>query len=180
MPSGPKKDTARQERAFEIYYGLGPGRSYPAVARECGVSIATVKSWGRRHGWQARVQERDLEVARAAADRTLQADTEAAKQQMRIVRMAPFHVAKQITEGKVKATMADLDRLIRLERFLANEPDSRTEHVVGDLSGRTREELETMLAEELCLLGKLGLRSKVRRGDSPKRIARENGREGEG
>ena len=149
MGQGLKKETAKQQRAFEHYYGLGFGRSYGAVAKELGVSLATVKLWGRSFGWQERVRERDLEVARTVADRTFQADTESQGQQLQIVRMAMLHVAKAVAEGKVKVTMADLDRLIRLERFLSDEPDSRTEHVFGDLAGKTREELKTILRDEI-------------------------------
>src|SRR4029077_12248762 len=124
-------ETGKQERAFETYYGLGFGRSYAAVAKSLGISEATVKQWGRTLKWQKRVEERDLEVPRTVADRALKGESEHRERQLQIVRMALFHVAKAIAEGKVKATMADLDRLIRLERFLSDEPDSRTEHVVG-------------------------------------------------
>ena len=149
MGQGLKKETARQQRAFEEYYGLGFGRSYGAVAKELGVSLATVKLWGRCFKWQERVRERDLEVARTVADRTFQAGTESQAQQLQIVRMAMLHVAKAVAEGKVKVTMADLDRLIRLERFLSDEPDSRTEHVFGDLAGKSREDLREILVQEI-------------------------------
>ncbi|MDP3939890.1 MAG: hypothetical protein Q8R92_17365 [Deltaproteobacteria bacterium] len=163
-----REENAKHKRAFEAYYALGPGRRYAAVAKDIGVSLPTVKLWGRRFGWQARVQERDLDVARAAADRTFSGEREATRQQIQLVRMALFRAAKAIAEGQVGFTVADIDRLIRLERFLMNEPDSRTEHVVGDLSGRSREELEAMLADEVKLLRRLGLTGKQGRKALPK------------
>jgi transposase len=137
--SAPKRETPRQERAFEVYYGLGYGRSYESVARKLGVSVSTTKLWGRTFEWQRRVRERDLDVARTVADRTIKGETEHKDRQLQIVHMALLQVAKAVAEGKVKANISDLDRLIRLERFLSNEPDSRTEHVIGDFSGKTQE-----------------------------------------
>ncbi len=150
-----RKETAAQERAFEMYYGLGFARSYRAVAKKLGISVATVKLWGGSFTWRKRVGERDLEVARTVSDRTLKGEAETKERQVQIVQMAMIHVAKAIAEAKVKVTIGDLDRLIRLERFLSNEPDSRTEHVIGDLSGRTREELRAMLAQEIEMARKL-------------------------
>jgi len=157
MKQGLKKEGAKQQRAFETYYAQGFGRSYGAVAKELGVSLATVKLWGRSFGWQERVRERDLDVARAVADRTFKGETEDKGQQLQIVRMAMLHVAKAIAEGKVKVTIGDLDRLIRLERFLSDEPDSRTEHVFGDLAGKSKEELRLILAREIEEARKLSL-----------------------
>jgi len=156
MGQGLKKEGAKQQRAFESYYALGFGRSYGSVAKDLGVSLATVKLWGRSFGWQERVRERDLDVARAVADRTFKGETEEKGQQLQIVRMAMLHVAKAIAEGKVKVTIGDLDRLIRLERFLSDEPDSRTEHVFGDLAGKSRDELKAILAEEIEAAKRLG------------------------
>jgi hypothetical protein len=145
-----KREGARQQRAFESYYALGFGRSYASVARELGVSVATVKLWGRSFGWQERVRERDLDVARAVADRTFKGETEGKGEQLKIVRMAMLHVAKEIAERKVRVTIGDLDRLIRLEKFLSDEPDSRVEHTFGDLAGKSREELQLILAQEIA------------------------------
>lgn len=152
-----KKEGSKQQRAFEVYYAAGFGRSYAAVAKELGVSAATVKLWGRSFGWQERVRERDMDVARAVADRTFKGEAEGKSEQLQIVRMAMLRVAQAIAEGKVKVTIADLDRLIRLERFLSDEPDSRTEHVFGDLSGKSREELQAMLAQEIAAATELSV-----------------------
>jgi transposase-like protein len=179
--SAASPESPRQERAFEVYYGLGFGRSYEAVARQLGVSASTIKLWGRTFNWQKRVRERDLNVARTVADRTIKGETETRDRQLQIVHMAMMHVAKAVADRKVKVTMSDLDRLIRLERLLSNEPDSRTEHVIGDLSGRTREELQAMLAKEIEMARKLGFASKdalkKKAGGSP---GQDGGKPGEG
>lgn len=177
MARQPRPEDARRKRAFELYYGLGVGRTYPAVAKEIGVALATVKRWGRVYGWQGRVRERDLEVARSAADRSFQGEVESRARQIQIVGMGLLQVAKAIAEGKVRVTMGDLDRLIRLQRFLSNEPDSRTEHVIGDLSGRSREELQTMLREEMKTLRRLGFSAAKAKGGRPRGACSRKGQE---
>ena len=115
------KEQEHQKKAFEFYYGMGEGRSYRKVAEEFGVSVGTVKMWGRSFGWRRRIGERDAEVARAIADRSLKDGTERTARNRKIVEMGLVQVAKAIAEGKVKATLSDLDRLIRLEEFLKDE-----------------------------------------------------------
>jgi hypothetical protein len=109
------------KKAFEFYYGLGEGRSYKLVAGEFGVVLGTVKMWGRVFGWKQRCHERDAEVARAMADRSLEENMESLARNRRIVKMGLIQVAKAVAEGKVKVTMADLDRLVRLEEYLREE-----------------------------------------------------------
>ncbi|MFH1314031.1 MAG: hypothetical protein ABIJ00_12510 [Candidatus Eisenbacteria bacterium] len=105
-------------KAFEFYYGLGEGRSYKLVAQEFGVSLATVKVWGKSFGWRDRVRERDADAARAMADDNLKSSSEKTARNRKIVEMGLIQVAKAIAEGKVKPTISDLDRLVRLEEFL--------------------------------------------------------------
>ena len=62
--------------------------------------------------------------------------------------------------------LGDLDRLIRLESFLRDEPDSRHEIVFGDLRNKSREELQDMIREEMKMLkqlevGETGMRNEA-------------------
>jgi transposase len=109
------------KKAFEFYYGMGEGRNYNKVAEEFGVSVGAVKLWGRSFGWKRRIGERDAEVARALADENTKDGLERATRNRKIVGLALVQVAKAIAEGKVKPTISDLDRLIRLEEFLREE-----------------------------------------------------------
>jgi transposase len=118
------------KKAFEFYYGLGEGRSYKKVAREFGVSLGTVKMWGRTLGWKRRLQERDAEVARALAKRSIEEGMERAARNRKIVEMGLVQVAKAIAEGKIKVTVADLDRLIRLEEFLRDDKHAAGTEIV--------------------------------------------------
>lgn len=108
----------RHKRAFEVYYSQGGNRSHDRVAKELKVSLATVKAWSRSFGWQRRVDERDAQVAREVADRSLSSGIEETERNLKIVRVALMKLAKGIADGKVKMQMGDLDRLIRLETFL--------------------------------------------------------------
>ena len=47
---------------------------------------------------------------------------------------------------------AALDRLIRLESFLRDEPDSRQEIVLPDLRNKSQEELRKMIRGEMEIL----------------------------
>lgn len=117
----------RHKRAFETYYAQGGSRSHDRVAKELSVSLATVKAWSRSFGWQRRVDERDAQVAREVADRSLQSGVDETERNLKIVRVALMKLAKGIADGKVKMQLGDLDRLIRLETFLrdgSSDPDA--------------------------------------------------------
>ena len=115
------REQEHHKKAFEFYYGLGEGRNYSKVAEKFGVSLGAVKAWGRNFGWKRRVGERDGEVARALADQNLKDGVERMARNRKLVEMGLVRVAQAIAEGKVKVTVADLDRLIRLEEFLQED-----------------------------------------------------------
>jgi transposase len=116
------KQREHHEKAFEFYYALGEGRSYRQVAEEFSVSLGTVKLWGRSFDWGRRIAERDANVARAMADRSVKDATERGLRNSKLIEMALVRVAKAIAEGEVKMTVSDLDRLIRLEEYLTEGP----------------------------------------------------------
>ncbi len=57
--------------------------------------------------------------------------------------------------------------LIRLEAFLSNEPDSRQEIVIGELRGKSDEDLRQMLREEMPLLKEIGVEEEEPREIKP-------------
>ncbi len=143
------------ERAFEYYYALGEKRSYEKVATEFGVSLSTVKLWGKSFRWKERIRERDIEVARQMASRTIGEEVSHRERNLQIVHMALVQLAKAVADGHVKMTLGDLDRLIRLESFLRDEPDSRQEVVFPDLKDKSEAELREMMREEMEVLNEL-------------------------
>ena len=150
-----RKEQAHHERAFEFYCSLGEHRSYDKVAKEFIVARSTVRLWGKSFAWKDRLQKRDTQLARELASRTFTDEVSRRERSLQIVQMGLLSVAKAITEGEVKATMADLDRLIRLEAFLSNEPDSRQEVVFADLKGKSAAELKAMIRAEMTILREL-------------------------
>ncbi len=149
------KEQPHHEKAFEYYYALGEKRSYEKVAKEFNVSPSTVKLWGKSLRWKERLKERDLQVAREVAGRTLADEVSHRERNLQIVHMALVQLAKAVADGQVKMALGDLDRLIRLESFLRDEPDSRQEIVFPDLKGKSREELREMVRQEVEVLEEL-------------------------
>jgi hypothetical protein len=143
-------------QAFEIYRQLGPKRSHKAVANQLGVSVASVKNWSRSFRWRERIAERDAQVAREVANRTLTDDVSRRERNLKIVEMAVIRLARDIRDGRIKTTLADLDRLIRLESFLSDEPDSRPEIIVTDLRDKSDAELREMVRREVETIKELG------------------------
>lgn len=149
------REQPHHEKAFEHYYALGEKRSYEKVAREFNVSPSTVKLWGKSLRWKERLKERDLQVAREVASRTLADEVNHRDRNLQIVRMALVRLAKAVVDGQVKMALGDLDRLIRLESFLRDEPDSRQEIILPDLRNKSQEELRDMIREEIKTLQEL-------------------------
>jgi len=83
---------------------------------------------------------------------------------LQIVHLAMVQLAKAIAEGEVKMTLADLDKLIRLEAFLSDEPESRHELLLNDLSLKSDAELRAILDEEMSMLREVELRNVFTRG----------------
>jgi len=155
-----QKEQEHHRKAFEYYYALGEKRSYPATAKKFGVSVSSVKLWGRSFGWKKRLKERDAEVARTMAQRSMKDEVSHRTRNRQLVQLALVQLAKAIASGKVKMTLGDLDRLVRLEAFLADEPDSRQEILVSELRGKSREELRAMMRQEIEMIKQLDERER--------------------
>lgn len=113
-----REESERHRQAFEVYFALGPKRTYREAARQLSMSASALKLMARSFGWSARIAEREAAVARQAADQALQSAVSDSTRKRRIVDMALIKVAKAINADKVKVQVADLDRLLRLQHFL--------------------------------------------------------------
>ena len=154
------KEQDHHEQAFEYYYALGESRSYEKVAVQFGAALSTVKLWGRSFRWKQRIRERGMEVAREVATRTLTDEVSHRERSLQIVQMALIQLARAIVDGKVKMTLGDLDKLIRLEAFLSDQPDSRQEIVFADFKNKSTEELREMVREEVEMLKELEVKER--------------------
>lgn len=146
------KEQPHHLRAFEHYYGLGEQRSYESVADrvfrwgEHGEALGAVV---RLAGASARARHRDRvrgcgphDQRRNRPPRTEHTD--------RAYGARP--TAKAIAEGDIRMTMSDLDKLIRLEAFLSDEPESRHELVLSELKSKTDQELREVVRQEVEVL----------------------------
>jgi len=125
MPDKSDRSPAEQEhhkKAFELYYGLGDGRSYKRLATQLGLSPSTIKHWSGLFHWRQRISEREADAARRLADHTQQTQTNERGRNRKIVQLALMKLARGIADGKVRMQMGDLDRLIRLQSFLDTSP----------------------------------------------------------
>ena len=144
-----------QRLAFERYAEMGQGRSLGKLARKLGVSRSTVKTWSREFGWADRLQARDRDVATAAAKGAIKTQADTRRRNDQLLQLALVQIAKALAEGRVKVTIGDLDKLLRLEEFMAGRADSRQEVIAGELEGKSLDELKAMLRDEVASLGDL-------------------------
>jgi hypothetical protein len=113
------KERERHRLAFERYAAMGPSRSLTRLAKELGVSESAVKQWSRELGWTERVERHNREVADTLAKESVRNDADERKGDEQLVRLGMVQIAKALVEGRIKPTMSDLDRMIRLKRDLA-------------------------------------------------------------
>ncbi len=74
---------------------------------------------------------------------------------LQIVHMALVQLARAVADGQVRTSLGDLDKLIRLESFLRDGPDSRQEIVSREIENKSDEQLEEMIREDQEALKRL-------------------------
>ncbi|GJM43878.1 MAG: hypothetical protein DHS20C21_07200 [Gemmatimonadota bacterium] len=143
------KETANHQRAFEAYYSLGASRTLTAAAAKLGVSVASLKKWSGAFSWQTRIAERDAAVSGIVRERTTEREVTRQERNRKIVEAGIIATARAIADGRIRPSLSDLDRLMRLEAFLEGEVESRHEIVARDLRDKSTAELREILRSEL-------------------------------
>jgi hypothetical protein len=138
-----------QRLAFERYFEMGHGRSLTRLATALGLSASTVKTWSREFRWKERLEEREQVVTAATAKRAVKSQADTRRRNEQLLQLALVQIAKALAEGRIRITLADLDRLLRLEEFMAGRADSRQEVIAKELEGKTTAELREMLRKEV-------------------------------
>lgn len=115
------KEKERHRLAFERYAAMGPGRSLTRLAKEMNVSESAVKQWSRELRWTERLEARSREAAENLAKESVRDEVDERKGDEQMVRLSLVTIAKALVEGRIKPTLADLDRMLRLKRGLAAE-----------------------------------------------------------
>lgn len=146
------KERKTHADAFEAYYAMGHARSLTRLSEQLGVSRSTLRNWSASFNWQELIEERDRDVATQVASRSVRTEVQERSKQRQLIELGLVTLARQPPREKIRGTLADLDRLLRLERFLEGEADSRQKIVARELKGKTTEELRAMLRRELAEL----------------------------
>jgi len=91
-------ETEEQKQAFELYYGLGLKRSYSTIASQTGVSLSTMKNWGKAFDWQQRVEQRDALKRQELAESISADNADTVRRLLQIARATRALTMKNATE----------------------------------------------------------------------------------
>jgi hypothetical protein len=135
--------------AFEFYIGLGPDRSYQAVADHFAVTKRAVTNRARLEGWQKRVAEIEAKARQGAEQRlveTLEDMNTRHIKSLRIVQARALEALRNMPLQTAMEAVRALDVGIRQERLIRGEPSDRTAIQVEEVI--RREYSRWMAAEE--------------------------------
>ena len=134
--------------AFDVYMGLGPDRSYEAVAKRYGVSKRAVTKRAAKEKWQERVSKIE-QKARESSDKKVQESLEAMNDRhLKMTQAIQGKALQALREMALDSAMGGvraLDQAIRLERLIRGEPSDRT--ALG-LEEVIRKEVDHWLTDE--------------------------------
>ncbi len=115
--------------AFSHYLGLGPDRSYQAVAQHYSVSKQAVTKAAQRESWQERLQKVERQ-AREGVDRrvveTLETMNERHLKTLRLIQRKALEALASMPLGTAMEAVRALDISIAKERLVRGEPSDRT------------------------------------------------------
>ena len=106
------------------------GKSDAEIARLLeGVSCRTIRRWRRKEKWEKKEKEQMQENEQKQEKEEKEPSEEKQENEednMKIVRRAIKLLDKKISQGEVKGSLADLNRLVRLKSYLKKERTKRT------------------------------------------------------
>lgn len=132
--------------AFELYFALGPSRSYQALADRLGVSKQAVVKRALRERWQARVDELEERARAESSERVVEEIKEMNERHLKVLRVIQTKALETLKDKALRTgidAVRALDMAIRQERVIRGEPSERSEMSVEDT---TRRELQRWLA----------------------------------
>jgi hypothetical protein len=133
------------DEAFDFYVGLGPSRSYRAVADRYGVSKRAVVKHALREKWAERLREIQ-EKARAEGDKDLAEEmAEMHARHKKMLRAMAVRALSGLKELELRSGMEAIraaELVIRMERIVFGEPE---EHGADSLEEITKREIQTLL-----------------------------------
>ena len=115
--------------AFEVYFALGPDRSYQAVADKLGVSKKAVTRRAVKENWQGRIVERDRKTRAATEAKALESLEELNDRHLRIlkaIQAKALEALKRLPLNNAKDAGRALIESIKQERLIRGEPTDRS------------------------------------------------------
>ena len=117
------------DEAFDFYLGLGPDRTYEAVAKRFKVSLGGVKKVALRESWQARLAEIEDEVQARLDKRFADEAEEMRDRHLKTVRAMMGRALKGLQQYPLASGMEAIraaELAIKLERLIMGEASERT------------------------------------------------------
>ena len=121
--------------AFAYYQGLGPGRTYAAVAKHFRVSVRGVTKRALKEGWQARLSQIEEQARRKADEKaadSLAAVNDRHLKTLRLIQAKALQALQGMSLGSAIDAVRALDLSIKHERVILGEPSERTEVAVEE------------------------------------------------
>ena len=115
--------------AFEHYYGMGPGRSYQAVADHYGVTKRAVTDFASREGWTERLDAIEQEARERSDKRIVESLDEMNERHLKLVRVVQAKALEALKSMPIHSAMEAaraLDMTIKQERVIRGEPGDRS------------------------------------------------------
>lgn len=116
--------------AFEHYVGLGPERSYQAVADHYQVSKRAVTDLARREQWQQRLLGIEQEARQRSEARLLESLEQMNERHLKtlqVIQRKALEALRSMSLGSAMEAVRALDITIQKERLIRGEPSDRTE-----------------------------------------------------
>jgi len=120
----PRRESKRHVEAFEFYWSLGDERSLEKVAQQYGVTKCAAQNWSAAFSWVRRIDERNKKIAERLSRQSIR---EASESRARLIKIAQGVQAKfieslQSKDGKLKVSVADFEKVAKLEMTLRGIP----------------------------------------------------------
>ncbi len=134
--------------AFEYYLGLGPGRSYGAVAEKYGVTKRAVTKLAAREKWQERILDIERKARRASDDKaaeTLEQMNDRHLKSLRVIQGKALEALRAMPLSTAMEGARCLDLAIKQERVIRGEPSDRSALTVEE---KIRSEFENWLVPQ--------------------------------
>ncbi len=134
--------------AFEFYLGLGPGRSYQAVADNYGVTKRAITKHAAKERWQERLAELEAKARQTSDQKTLETMESMNVRHLKSIRVIQgkaLETLKSMALNTAMEAVRALDLAIRQERTIRGEPSERTAVSVEEV---IRKEYERWMGTE--------------------------------